>query len=184
VQVGSGGASGVVTDRSETFGLENLQSEAVVRACTGRLQYITCYRNTILIDIVQENLPSAWNSWLSWTKISQILRHRYVNCHVHRLQLLIFNFTTKERLLFTYTVLNPLNAELNPICHLLALLGGATIVVVSRLRVNITLIFVAPTSKLSFCCFTFSNYIYWRICLLNHSNSRSVNLATYKSNRI
>ena len=32
--------------------------------------------------------------------------------------------------------LNPLNAELNPICHLLALLGGATIVVVSRLRVK------------------------------------------------
>ena len=31
---------------------------------------------------------------------------------------------------------NPLNAELNPIFHLLALLGGATIVVVSRLRVN------------------------------------------------
>jgi hypothetical protein len=31
---------------------------------------------------------------------------------------------------------NPLNAELNPICHMLALLGGATIVVVSRLRVN------------------------------------------------
>ena len=33
-------------------------------------------------------------------------------------------------------VLNPLNVELNPICHLLALLGGATIVVVSRLRVK------------------------------------------------
>ena len=33
-------------------------------------------------------------------------------------------------------VLNPLNAELNPICHLLALLGGATIVVVSRIRVK------------------------------------------------
>src|SRR5215475_14043678 len=31
----------------------------------------------------------------------------------------------------------PLKAELNPICHLLALLGGATIVVVSRLRVNV-----------------------------------------------
>jgi hypothetical protein len=31
---------------------------------------------------------------------------------------------------------NPLNAELNPICHLLALLGGATIVVVSNLRVK------------------------------------------------
>ena len=32
---------------------------------------------------------------------------------------------------------NPLNAELNPICHLIALLGGATIVVVGRLRVNV-----------------------------------------------
>ena len=33
---------------------------------------------------------------------------------------------------FMYT----LNAELNPICQLLALIGGATIVVVSRLRVK------------------------------------------------
>ena len=33
---------------------------------------------------------------------------------------------------------NPLNAELNPICHLVALLGGATIVVVSRLRVKLS----------------------------------------------
>jgi len=33
--------------------------------------------------------------------------------------------------------INPLNAELNPICHFLALLGGATIVVVSRLRVKV-----------------------------------------------
>ena len=38
-----------------------------------------------------------------------------------------------ERVLWPF---NPLNAELNPICHLLALLEGATIVVVSRLRVN------------------------------------------------
>jgi hypothetical protein len=34
------------------------------------------------------------------------------------------------------TTYNPLNAELNPICHLLALQGSATIVVVSRLRVK------------------------------------------------
>ena len=33
-------------------------------------------------------------------------------------------------------IINPLNTELNPICHLLALLGCATIVVVSRLRVK------------------------------------------------
>ena len=31
---------------------------------------------------------------------------------------------------------NPLNTVLNPICHFLALLGVATIVVVSRLRVK------------------------------------------------
>jgi len=35
------------------------------------------------------------------------------------------------------STVNPLNAELNFICHLLALLGGATIAVVSRLRVNV-----------------------------------------------
>jgi hypothetical protein len=32
--------------------------------------------------------------------------------------------------------LNPLNAELNPICHLLALLGAHHILHVSRIRVN------------------------------------------------
>jgi hypothetical protein len=36
-----------------------------------------------------------------------------------------------------FSFINPLNAELNPICHLLALLGGATILVVSRLRANL-----------------------------------------------
>jgi hypothetical protein len=40
-------------------------------------------------------------------------------------------------LFLNLTSINPLNPELNPICHLLALLGGATIVVVSRLRVNV-----------------------------------------------
>jgi hypothetical protein len=34
--------------------------------------------------------------------------------------------------------LNPLNAELNPICHLLALLGAHLIFHVSRIRVNIS----------------------------------------------
>jgi hypothetical protein len=35
--------------------------------------------------------------------------------------------------------INPLNAELNPICHLLALLGTHIILHVSRIRVNILL---------------------------------------------
>ena len=34
------------------------------------------------------------------------------------------------------TVLNPLNADINPICHLLALLGAHHILHVSRIRVK------------------------------------------------
>jgi hypothetical protein len=33
--------------------------------------------------------------------------------------------------------INPLNAELNPICHLLALLGAHHILHISRVRVNL-----------------------------------------------
>ena len=36
----------------------------------------------------------------------------------------------------TINGINPLNAELNPICHLLALLGAHHILHVSRIRVN------------------------------------------------
>jgi hypothetical protein len=38
-----------------------------------------------------------------------------------------------QRIFFT---INPLNAELNPICHLLALLGAHHILYVSRVRVK------------------------------------------------
>jgi len=41
------------------------------------------------------------------------------------------------RIFFVKTNLNPLNAELNPICHLLALLGAHHILHVSRIRVNV-----------------------------------------------
>jgi hypothetical protein len=35
------------------------------------------------------------------------------------------------------TFLNPLNAEINPICHFMALLGAHPILHISRIRVNI-----------------------------------------------
>jgi hypothetical protein len=41
----------------------------------------------------------------------------------------------KKSLNLSY-IFNPLNAELNPICHLLALLGAHPIFYVSRIRVN------------------------------------------------
>jgi hypothetical protein len=43
---------------------------------------------------------------------------------------------TPEAVMWVGSGFNPLNANLNPICQMLALLGGATIVVVSRLRVK------------------------------------------------
>ena len=42
---------------------------------------------------------------------------------------------------------NPLNAELNPICHLLALLGAHHILHVSRIRVNLDVIFQLVKGK-------------------------------------
>jgi hypothetical protein len=43
----------------------------------------------------------------------------------------LFNYEKKF-----YDDINPLNAKLNPICHLLALLGAHLIFHVSRVRVN------------------------------------------------
>jgi hypothetical protein len=42
----------------------------------------------------------------------------------------------KERSSQYVQVINPLNAELNPICHLLALLGARPILHISRIRVK------------------------------------------------
>jgi len=42
-----------------------------------------------------------------------------------------------RNLIFNSYFINPLNAELNPICHLLALLGAHHILHISRIRVNI-----------------------------------------------
>ena len=67
----------------------------------------------------------------------------YVRCHscfwaVTTLREPLHSYLSPPHFLHPHipSFFNPLNAELNPICHLLALLGGATIIVVSRLRVN------------------------------------------------
>jgi hypothetical protein len=49
---------------------------------------------------------------------------------------LIFSKDRGEWLSSWFDVFNPLNAELNPICSLLALLGFQLIFHVSRIRVN------------------------------------------------
>jgi hypothetical protein len=62
-------------------------------------------------------------------------------------------------------VFNPLNAELNPTCHLLALLGGATIVVVSRLRVK-KLLTVGVHADITDTTALYSHYDY--VCTKKH----------------
>jgi len=42
----------------------------------------------------------------------------------------------KRKIKMMMMMINPTNAQLNPICHLLALLGTHHIVHVSRIRVN------------------------------------------------
>ena len=63
-----------------------------------------------------------------------------------------------------WTIINPLNAELNPICHLLELLRAHHIFHFSRLRVNIEEI-----------CYT-SVLIDWEILHPANTNGRSLNL--------
>jgi hypothetical protein len=76
-------------------------------------------------------------------RICPVYKHPSFDCVLGWL-LSIFIFT----IFYSRSLFNPLNAELNPSCHLLALLGGATIVVVSRLRVNIFLSSLLILSRL------------------------------------
>jgi len=48
----------------------------------------------------------------------------------------IFPLILKEIIIYFSSCFKPLNAELNPICHLLALLGTHHILHVGRIRVN------------------------------------------------
>ena len=57
----------------------------------------------------------------------------WIDLHVKHNETYSFLTCTEE---YSNTKFNPLNTELNPICHLLALLGAHHIFHVSRIRVN------------------------------------------------
>jgi len=50
--------------------------------------------------------------------------------------LYLYLFLATQKICFYLLLFNPLNAELNTICHLLALLGAHPILHVSKIRVN------------------------------------------------
>ena len=93
----------------------------------GGLQFIPNF-----VKIVQFMLTfvSSWNR----LAMSRVFTKQSVTDNIR--QHLQLSETYCSWVMKTRSAFNPLNAELNPICHLLALLGGATIVVVSRLRVK------------------------------------------------
>jgi hypothetical protein len=64
---------------------------------------------------------------------------------------------------FLLSDFNPLNTELNPICHLLVLLGAHHILHISRIRVNETWIFWTD----------FREKIYWNTKFNNHPSSEN-----------
>jgi hypothetical protein len=74
----------------------------------------------------------AWLLFADFTLRRPPAVHRDVADYVARLSPGILGFP-----------FNPLNAELNPICHLLALLGAHPILNVSRIRVNYNLVYAS-----------------------------------------
>jgi hypothetical protein len=81
---------------------------------------------------------SACGAFMSFVNIGTVKIHTLLTiflsfCFVYRA--LCYNYVMLTNNMHTFQI-NLLNAELNPTCHLLALLGGATIVVVSRLTVR------------------------------------------------
>ena len=77
----------------------------------------------------------------------------------------LFSKTTSGRHTLLKLELNPLNAELNPICHLLALLGAHLIFHVSRLRVNNKIcILLWPSASSLLITFSNLNFLHFSFC--------------------
>ena len=74
-----------------------------------------------------------------------------------------FEFTFREMGCVSHTHINPLNAELNPVCHLLALLGTHPILHISRIRVK------QLPLKMVFLCFQNNDAIIYKSTLCTNS---------------
>jgi hypothetical protein len=116
------------------------------------LEY-TWFRGLDWISVTQETsfrllVNTGKHFFVSWEVTVFLIS--WLNCSEGRLLLiyllplyLIFLFMIPEIQEFwrrkALVMINPSNAELNPICHLLALLGAHHILHVSRIRVNLLL---------------------------------------------
>jgi hypothetical protein len=95
------------------------------------MKHIKSYTVILLMPYLYENGTAE-----AWQKLMEELGPMGYSVQDEESLELHSTLASEVRIILTVSF-NPLNAEINPICHLLALLGGATIVDVSRLRVNI-----------------------------------------------
>ena len=106
----------------------------------------------------RQHLGQMLTSWCSPFVISHscnwLFPHSFLehfcsdgNHRISSIKLMLLNPTTY----YVYRQFNPLNAELNPIYHLLALLGAHHILHVSRVRVNMQQFYVLPHTAVFMC---------------------------------
>jgi hypothetical protein len=88
------------------------------------------YNNIRSISSTSNYIMYKWLFWCIYTSNASSVNTNLTVYHVW-----LPNRRRKEYLLFNICI-NPLNAELNPICHLLALLGAHHILHISKIRVN------------------------------------------------
>jgi hypothetical protein len=69
---------------------------------------------------------------------------------------------------FAYYFFNPLNADLNPICHLLALLGAHPILHISRIRVKVHFIIILQYSLMSYMWSLLFRFPYQNVISISH----------------
>jgi len=79
--------------------------------------------------------------------------------------------------------INPLNAKLNPICYLLALLGAHPILHVSRIRVNCTLLFIIKSLLCVFALYSIYATMSISIGLYRNLDLRKANKLHYITDR-
>ena len=78
--------------------------------------------------------------------ISELLRRSFSSRSSFQVTLIALSALRKDNFITSF---NPLNAELNPICHLLALLGAHHILHVSRIRVKVLLYLYRARNKIT-----------------------------------
>ena len=71
-----------------------------------------------------------------WTNFDEIWYVRISRKYIEKIHVSLEQGNSNGYFTWRPKYINPLNAELNPICHLLALLGAHLILHVSRVRVN------------------------------------------------